>query len=110
MALIRSPWLFPDGHGRPRTDALTSPGIPVELELVGEAKESRAMDVVVHLKNEAEHEARNVRAFIFGNAEVKGMVEAEVLKPNQEVRGRINVIPNRIGILSMGISVKCKPL
>ncbi|MHC1680329.1 MAG: hypothetical protein AB9860_03650 [Methanomassiliicoccales archaeon] len=88
----------------------TYPDISAELELVGEAKEGRAMDVVVHLKNEAEHEARNVRAFIFGDAEVKGMVEAEVLKPNQEVKGRITVIPNRVGILSLGISVKCKPL
>lgn len=51
----------------------------MEPELVGEAKESRAMDVVVHLKNEADFEARNVRAFIIGDAEVKGMVEAEVL-------------------------------
>ncbi len=88
----------------------TYPDISAELELVGEAREGRPMDVVVHLKNEAEHEARNVRAFIFGDAEVKGMVEAEALKPNQEVKGRITVIPNRIGILSLGISVKCKPL
>ena len=88
----------------------TYPDISAELELVGEAKEGRAMDVIVHLKNEAEHEARNVRAFIFGDAEVKGMVEAETLKPNQEVKGRITVIPNRVGILSLGISVKCKPL
>ncbi|MHC1709787.1 MAG: hypothetical protein AB9819_05210 [Methanomassiliicoccales archaeon] len=88
----------------------TYPDISAELELVGEAKEGRPMDVVVHLKNEAAFEARNVRAFIFGDAEVKGMVEAEVLKPNEEVKGRITVIPNRIGILSLGISVKCKPL
>jgi len=88
----------------------TYPDISAELELVGEAREGRALDVVVHLKNEAEYEARNVRAFIFGDAEVKGMVEAEVLKPNEEVKGRITVIPNRIGILSLGISVKCKPL
>jgi tetratricopeptide (TPR) repeat protein len=88
----------------------TYPDISAELELVGEAKEGRPMDVVVHLKNEAEHEARNVRAFIFGDAEVKGMVEAEVLRPKEEVKGRITIIPNRVGILSLGISVKCKPL
>ncbi len=88
----------------------TYPDISAELELVGEAKEGRSMDVIIHLKNEAEYEARNVRAFIFGDAEVKGMVEAEVLKPNEEVKGRITVIPNRVGILSLGISVKCKPL
>lgn len=88
----------------------TYPDISAELELVGEAREGRPMDVVVHLKNEAEHEARNVRAFIFGDAEVKGMVEAEVLRPKEEVKGRITIIPNRVGILSLGISVKCKPL
>jgi len=88
----------------------TYPDISAELELVGEAREGRPMDVVVHLKNEADHDARNVRAFIFGDAEVKGMVEAEVLRPNEEVKGRITVIPNRVGILSLGISVKCKPL
>jgi len=88
----------------------TYPDISAELELVGEAKEGCPMDVVVHLKNEAAHEAKNVRAFIFGDAEVKGMVEAEVLKPGQEVKGRITVIPNRVGIISLGISVKCKPL
>ncbi len=53
--------------------------VSVEPELVGEAKESSAMDIVVHLKNEADFEARNVHAFIIGDAEVKGMVEAEVL-------------------------------
>ena len=88
----------------------TYPNISAELELVGEAREGRAIDVVVHLKNEADFEARNVRAFIFGDAEVKGMVEAEALKPNEETEGRITVIPNRVGILSLGISVKCKPL
>ena len=88
----------------------TYPDISAELELVGEAREGRPMDVIVHLKNEAEREARNVRAFIFGDAEVKGMVEAETLRPNEEVEGRITVIPNRVGILSLGISVKCKPL
>ena len=88
----------------------TYPDISAELELIGEAKEGREMEVVIHLKNEAAYEARKVRAFIFGDAEVKGMVEAEVLKPKEAVKGRVTVIPNRVGILSLGISVKCKPL
>jgi len=88
----------------------TYPDISAELEFSGEVAEGRPLDVVVHLKNEAEHGARNVRAFIFGDAEVKGMVEAESLKGGEETKGRITVIPNRPGILSLGISVKCKPM
>ncbi len=88
----------------------TYPDISAELELVGEAREGRPMDVVVRLRNEAKHAARNVRAFIFGDAEVKGMVEAEALRPDEEISGRITVIPNRFGIVTLGISVKCKPL
>lgn len=61
----------------------TYPDITAELQFAGEAKEGRLMDEVVHLKNEAEFEARKVRAFIFGNVEVKGMVEAETLKAGE---------------------------
>jgi hypothetical protein len=88
----------------------TYPDITAELQFAGEALEGRPMDVVVHLKNEAAFEARKVRAFIFGDVEVKGMVEAETLKAGQSTQGRITIVPNRPGILSLGISVKCKPL
>ncbi|MCG7844565.1 MAG: hypothetical protein MIO90_03950, partial [Methanomassiliicoccales archaeon] len=88
----------------------TYPDIAAELQFVGEALEGRPMDVIVHLKNEAEYEARNVRAFIFGDVDVKGMVEAESLKAMAETEGRITIVPMKPGLLSLGISVKCKPL
>ena len=88
----------------------TYPDITAELQFVGEVKQGRPMDVVVHLRNDAKHDARNVRAFIFGDAEVKGMVEAETLKAGESTKGRITIIPNKLGLLPLGISVKCKPL
>ena len=88
----------------------TYPDITAELEFVGEAKEGGRMDVVVHLKNDADYDARIVRAFIFGDAEVKGMVEVDLLKAGQEAKGRITIIPMNEGLLTLGISVKCKPM
>ena len=89
---------------------LTYPDISAEVEVAGEAIEGRPMDLVIHLRNEAKHDARKLRAFVFGDAEVRGMVEAELLKAGEGTSGRITVVPNRPGLLSLGISVKCKPL
>ncbi len=88
----------------------TCPRIAVDAELAGDAKEGRPMDVLLRVTNTGEHAARAVRAFLFGDAEVRGMLEAEALAPGESAEGRITVIPNRVGILSLGISVKCRPL
>jgi len=86
------------------------PRVTADVELAGEVREGRPLDVKLCLRNDSGHGARSVRAFVFGDVEVKGMVEAGSLGPGEEVRGRITVIPNRAGIMSLGITVKCKPL
>ncbi|MCX6651422.1 MAG: hypothetical protein NT131_07200 [Methanomassiliicoccales archaeon] len=88
----------------------TYPDITAELQFVGAAVDGRPMDIVVHLRNDGQHEARKVKAFIFGDVDVKGMVEIETLKAGEATSGRITVTPMKPGLLTLGISVKCKPL
>jgi len=88
----------------------TFPDIAAELQFVGDASDGRPMDIIVHLRNDAPYEARKVKAFIFGDVDVKGMVELESLKAGESAQGRITITPMKPGPLTLGISVKCKPL
>lgn len=88
----------------------TYPRIIASTDMSGDAIEGRPIDVIITLRNTGDHSARNVKAFVFGDVEVKGMMDVGELKANATAEGRVTVVPMKAGLLSLGLSIKCRPV